>query len=311
MKIYVVGGESFTDIDVLACTIAYAELLRLEGKDAEPLIPGVLNASCPPMIRTLPLVYKTAPAVSDADYVLVDISDRTHMAKCAPVDRVIEVYDHRAGFQDFWNETLGPDSHIELVGACATQIWEQYVKRGHTDKISTTSANLLATAILSNTLNFGAQVTHARDHVAFEELKKHVDMTDDWQSRYFNEVQQISLQGDIREVIKNDTKSLVIPGLGYDVVMGQMELWQGSDFVRTQQMTITGALESFGIDDWFMSVPSISEGKNYLYCTNQRLKGLLAEVIGAKFDGNTGTTDKMWLRKEIRKKLFEKFERKD
>jgi uncharacterized HAD superfamily protein len=301
----VVGGEDFTDIDVLACTIAYAELLRLEGKKPEAIIPGALNASCPPMIRNLPLKYSTKPSDPNAIYAVVDISEQAYIARCAPIERIVELYDHRAGFEDFWMKQLGPQCHIELVGACATLIWEEYKKRGHAECISPTSADLLAAAILSNTLNFGAQVTHARDHAAFAELLKHVDMPDGWQARYFTEVQRSSVQGDLEQTIKNDTKELKIPGLGYVIVMGQLELWEGKDFIATKQAEMARALESYSHEDWFMSVPSISEGKNYLYCKSERLKELLAKIIGASFAGNIGTTDKMWLRKEVRKKLLE------
>ena len=301
----VVGGEAFTDIDVLACTTAYAELLRLDGRKAEAVIPGALNASCPPLVRKLRPEQVAKPSDPNEVFVVVDISDPAYIASCASVDRVIEIYDHHAGSQDFWQEKLGSSCHIELIGACATLIWEEFKKRGHADEISATSADLLAIAIISNTLNFGAQVTNERDRAAFEELQSHIDLPRGWTQRYFSEVQGSSATNDIIETIKGDTKVMAIPALEHKIAMGQLELWQGGSFMHTQLGSIKAALESFGEPYWFMSVPSISEGKNYLYCTSKRLKDLLSELIGAKFDGDIGVTEKMWLRKEVRKKLFE------
>ena len=63
---------------------------------------------------------------------------------------------------------------------------------------------------------------------------------------------------------------------------------------------------SFGNPKWLLTSPSISEGKNYIYSKNEEIKKLLAKTIKAKFVGDLGTTNKLWLRKEILKKLQEK-----
>src|SRR3989344_4504224 len=110
-KIIVTTGQPFTDIDALACAIAYTELLRLEGKDAEAVLPGPLNKSITNEIKS-------------------------------------------------WNLKF---LKTEMVGACATLIWEEYVKRKKSNEISEMSGNLLSTAIISNTLNFNAMVTTDRD----------------------------------------------------------------------------------------------------------------------------------------------------
>ena len=59
------------------------------------------------------------------------------------------------------------------------------------------------------------------------------------------------------------------------------------------------ALLSFGKSNWFLTAPSISEGKNYLFTKNPKMKRLLEKTINAKFNGDLGITDKLWLRKEI------------
>jgi len=56
--------------------------------------------------------------------------------------------------------------------------------------------------------------------------------------------------------------------------------------------------------DWLFSCISISEGKNYLLSNSGKLKKILGTKIKAKFEGNIGTTENLWLRKEIVRELL-------
>ncbi|MSU54732.1 MAG: hypothetical protein EXS48_02805 [Candidatus Staskawiczbacteria bacterium] len=303
MKTIVTAGEKFADIDVLACAIAYAELLNLEGKPSEAVIPGSLNSSITKTIKSWDLKYVTAPSDPNYEVVLVDISELSHIAKFVKLENIIEVYDHHFGFEEFWKERISENAHIEPVGACATQIWEEYKKRGLAASISPVSANLLATAILSNTLNFGASITHERDRAAFTELLQHITMPEGWQKVYFNEVSE-NIFTDIEVAIKNDTKTPKIPTIDFPLAIGQVELWDGSKFITENRNVIASVLGKFGTD-WFMTVPSLSEKKNYLYSESERVQGLLFRALGISFQDNIGITSKITLRKEIIKKLLD------
>src|SRR5438093_982303 len=133
-NLIVTSGQSFTDIDALACAVAYAELLRLEGNAAEAVLPGPLNHSIMPTMRAWKLSYVTKPTLAIYQSIVVDVSEPKHIAVCVFPDSIIEIYDHRYGFQDVWNKKLGAHAHIELVGSCATLVWEQFEKRGYTDR---------------------------------------------------------------------------------------------------------------------------------------------------------------------------------
>lgn len=303
-NIAITAGEAFTDIDVLACAVAYSELLTLQGKKNEVVLPGVLNSSITPTIKSWGLQYVTKPTEIENDVVIVDVSELAYVAKFVKPEEVVEVYDHRFGFQDFWKEKLREDAHVELVGACVTLIWEEYKKRGFAEKVSPLSANLLTIAILSNTLNFGASVTTERDTTAFEELKAYINMSENWAEQYFREVEE-SIFADVKKAILSDTKTLNIPAFGLPIEMGQMELWNAKDFLSKYTKETKSALETFGNPNWFLSLPSISEKKNYIYTESQKIKELLSKIITITFDGNVGVTDKLWLRKEIRQKLLE------
>ena len=226
----VTTGEAFADIDAVACVIAYAELLRLEGRTAEALFPGALNNSVTPSVRSWGLDYETVPSTSEAEFVVMDVSEPEHIAKAATAGTIVEVYDHHPGFETYWQEKIGEHSHIELIGACATLSWEEFEKRGRTNEISTLSARLLAIAILSNTLNFGAVITHERDRRAFEILWKRGGLASTWIAEYFVE-QETTIMGNVTQVIIDDTKIFTLSNVAFPFTIGQLELWDGSGFL--------------------------------------------------------------------------------
>jgi inorganic pyrophosphatase/manganese-dependent inorganic pyrophosphatase len=298
----VTTGQAFADIDAVACAIAYAELLHIEGKSAEVVLPGTLNNSITNSVKAWKLDYLTKPTHSDTEYVLVDISDPVHFATCTKHGTVTEVYDHHPGFETYWQEKIGANAHIKPIGAAATLIWEEWKKRGQSKNITQKSAQLLAVAILSNTLNFGAIITDKRDHIAFDELQARFPLTSEWIARYFIE-QESAVMQDVEQAIKSDTKVLTLSGCPFPVTVGQLELWDGRVFLNTNTEAIQSALESFGHEHWIMSIPSLSEKKNHFYAKNEDLKLLFSQKIGATFDGNYATTPRLWLRKEILKKF--------
>lgn len=295
MEIIVTSGQPFTDIDALSCAIAYTELLIGEGKITETVLPGVFNKSITEKIKSWDLKYKTEPSSSSAKYILVDISDPKFFANFVDEKFVIEVFDHRYGFEEYWKRKLNNCSHIEMVGSCATLIWEEFIKRVKPLKVSTTSANLLYTTIASNTLNFRASVTTDRDQKAFSQLKRFADLDNQWITEYFKG-QDAEVVKDIEKSIINDTKDL-------KPIIAQLELWDSKNIIFSNLHKIEKAILCFNKPDWFLTSPSISEGKNYLFTKSQKIKRLLEKTIDAKFDGDIGITKKLWLRKEIYKKM--------
>ncbi|OGM24308.1 hypothetical protein A2715_00520 [Candidatus Woesebacteria bacterium RIFCSPHIGHO2_01_FULL_39_32] len=297
MKIVVTSGQPFTDIDALACAVAYAELLRLTKKDAVAILPGPLNKTITEKIRKWKLNYSTKPYSKNANYILVDISDPEYFAKFVKPKNIIEIFDHRYGFEDYWKVKLGKNAKIEMVGACVTLIWEEFKKNNKETNISEISANLLYTAIISNTLNFQASVTTNRDKKAYKEIFRYTKLPHNWTKTYFM-YQDKETDENIKSAIINDTKNI-------DPIIGQLELWDSKTIILRHLKEIEEALLGFGRPNWFLTAPSISEGKNYLFTKNPYVKRLLEKTISAKFDGDIGETKKLWLRKEILKELQE------
>ncbi|MFZ1654803.1 MAG: DHH family phosphoesterase [Candidatus Moraniibacteriota bacterium] len=303
----VTTGQAFADIDAVACVIAYAELLRLESRTAEAYFPGALNNSVTRTIRAWGLDYVSTPSTTDAEFVVMDVSEPQYIAHAATAGTIAEVYDHHPGFETYWQEKLGEHSHIEPIGACATLVWEEYEKRGKADDISQLSARLLAVAILSNTLNFGAVITDERDRRAFATLWKRGGLPDNWIADYFAE-QEEAVTGDVVQTIIDDTKVFRIPTVPFPFTIGQLELWAGEAFLKKESEQVKRALESFGHPHWIMSVPSLSERRNHFYCENAELKSVFERGLGVKFEGDYASSDRLWLRKEILKAFSKKSE---
>lgn len=304
-KNIITAGEEYTDIDTLACAIAYGELLELMGQKSRVVLAGAFNKSITDEIKNWDLEYETKPnELEDTDFVIVDISESAHVAKFVDQERIIKLFDHHFGFEDYWKERLRENAIIEKVGACATLIWEEFVKFDLQDKISEVSANLLYAAIVSNTLNFKAFVTSDRDRLAYEQLKKYISLPDNWENKYFMDQDRYSFQNPY-EAVAGDVITVSTEELGENLTIGQLELWNGSEFIGKCMDNMISAMRSFGNDFWFFSSPSISEGINYIYAENDKIKVILGKLLKIKFNGNMAKTEKLVMRKEIKKLILE------
>lgn len=300
--IIITAGEKYNDIDALACAIAYQKLFELKNISAKVIFSGPLNESVTNTVKrwdfTLNKTLEGNP--NDFNYILVDVSEPSCFAKFVVLDNVIEVFDHRRGFEEYWKEKLDEKAHIELIGACATLIWEEFKQADLEDQIDTVSANLLYTAILSNTLNLQAQITSSRDKQAVDELIQYTNLPKDWRRIYFDEVSQ-GIMVDPVGSMTNDTKILDINGAQYTII--QLELWDSRKFIESNYDTIIKVINDSKITNTFLTSPSISQGFNYLVATRESLKDKLKSSIEVEWNGNIGKTKKLWLRKEIMRLL--------
>lgn len=281
-KLCVFAAYPYTDIDALACCIAYAEL-----NDCIAYIPGPLNATVPDCVRNLNLQYTTEFPETAEQFIMVDFSNPEFIPPQIDIDKITKVYDHHTGFEEYW----GARGQIEFIGACATIIYELFGDRVP----SQTTAKLLATAIFANTLYFNSDITNKRDISAYEKLKNYATLSNNWVEQYYAEVENFMLM-DIKTAIKNDLK--IMNG---DLAVAQLELWDAKVLLRSNEfMKEMGEVLS-GYDNWLMTMPSISEKKNYLITNDDELKKELSKKFDAKWDENIGQTPSIYLRKEFRK----------
>lgn len=298
-QLIVTTGKRYSDIDGLACVIGYQEV----PTEQKPLvvIVGPLNNSISLTIRKWPMDYKTSLPAGDYEFVVTDISEFNEFPVFVKKEKMVEIYDHHFGFEKTWQDLLGAKAKIEPVGACATLIWEEFTKRNPGKKMSWVAANLLYTAIVSNTLNFQASITTERDKDAFLAIRPFTDLPKDWISVYYQE-QEVNVYANAEMAVVNDTKIQYVKGIRCAV--GQIELWNSRDFVKEFKDTIEAVLRSFEAENWFFVSPSIGEGRTYIYTKSESIKNLLRSSLQVDFFGSDiGATKKPWLRKEILKKI--------
>lgn len=315
MTYIVSAGKAFNDIDAFGCAIAYSELLRKEGKEARTVFIGALNHSVTPLALEQSAEYLLSYTPTPDDRLIyVDLSDPEHFAfPGLPESQIFEIYDHHYGFEEHWRELLGDRSHIERVGAAATLIWEEFKKRGQEKEISATSANLLALAILQNTLNFCSTESNERDVRAFEELTPHLSMQVDWQQRYFAECAE-AMRVTFGETLRNDSKVLERFFGEMSCVFAQLEVSEDPVQLLAQHKS--------EVDDYFamfpnarrlLNIPDMSSKTSLLYSDDTEWLHAEVETL---FPEVLQTSDHWILipilqRKQIFKLFREKMERSD
>lgn len=298
MKV-VTAGLRFLDIDAYAGCVAYAELLNLQGAEAIAFSSAVVNESVTRTIKSwdapLSADYVVKP---DDTFVLIDVSEPEFLEKQVVIDRVEEVIDHHVGFEKFWHEKLGTKSNLEFIGAACTQVYESWVRAGLIGKMSETSARLLVSGILDNTLNFKAGVTTERDHQAYQALLAISNLPTDWSAQYFQECEE-SIFADIANALTNDTKIMRFENIdSAAVAFGQLVIWDAKRAIYEYREVIERAMTSES-DDWFINVVSISDGQSIFLASNDKITAWAEKILNVEFDGRLAPAGKLWLRKEI------------
>jgi len=305
--IIITSGAKYSDIDVLACAIAYQELLTLLGKDSVAVLPGPFTESVPKTISSWKLPFlKELPVESSKEqleYVLVDVSIPEVLPSFVEQAKITGIFDHHFfGFEKMWQERLGKDAIIEPVGSCATLIFEQWQQANLLDQMSELSRNLLYTAIISNSLNLQANVTTDRDRNAIRYLKDKISLGVDWVARYYHEIEVQVLKAPVA-AIEKDLKIIKIADTTWTV--GQLELWQSYDFLAQNKAELLEALGKYNSKLGFISCPSIFEGCNHILALNRASELFLEDLLGLNFENGMARTKKLFLRKELLKMLYQ------
>ena len=334
-QLVVTTGKRFVDLDGLACVIAYQEippekplaviagplnnsvtntirkwpidyLTDLEPGDYEFVIVDVSEAKEFPLFVNKEKVVeiydhhfgfekfwahlgekaKIEPVGACATLIWEEMRKRKHEVRSGPAPREVEVSGSES---KKWGKTLQNSPSIPILDSPLTS-------HPH-PLLSPLVANLLYTAILSNTLNFQSSITTERDKKAFEELKSFTNLPKDWIIQYYQD-QEVNAYTNPEQAIASDTKIEMIKGM--KCAVGELELWNSMNFIKDHKSSIESTLRSFETELWFLNAPSIGEGRSYIFTKSETLKNFLRNVIQVDFFGtDVGVTKKLWLRKEI------------
>ncbi|UAL47670.1 manganese-dependent inorganic pyrophosphatase [Sutcliffiella horikoshii] len=167
-KVLVLGHKN-PDTDSICSAIAYAELKKQLGMDAEPVRLGELNGETEFALKEfnseVPRLVETV-ANEVKEVILVDHNERQQSVSDIDQVRVLEVIDHHriANF-----ETADPLYYrAEPVGCTATILNKLYKENGV--EISKPVAGLMLSAIISDSLLFKSPTCTEQDVQAAKEL---------------------------------------------------------------------------------------------------------------------------------------------
>jgi len=297
----ITSGWRYMDIDAYAGCIAYAELRALQGEQAVAVSTAPLNQSVTKTVRNWGAELMTDYVPNRRDrYVIIDTSDPEFFDRFVKENQVTEIIDHHMEKAAYWHDRLGAKAQIEFVGAACTLVAERWQTSDSLDKISETSARLLMTGILDNTLNFKARVSTERDTAAYSYLTPHANLSESWAAQYFGECQQAIMQ-DLPAAVQADMKEgFNLSIIGNPVIAGQLVVWDAAELIRSQRIALHKTLSS-AAQEWFMNLVSIDEGKSYFIASDSNIETALSNLLEISFHDGIGEADRLWLRKEIMK----------
>ena len=99
-------GKSYIDIDGYASSIAYRELLIMQGVDAKFVSKAVTNSSVTKSLLNLPYGIDDYKVNSDDKFILLDFSNPNFIPEFVDIEKVIEVIDHHPGYEDYWDNRI-------------------------------------------------------------------------------------------------------------------------------------------------------------------------------------------------------------
>ncbi len=299
----ITAGSTYLDIDAYACCVAMAELLRLKGENAIAYSTAPCNYSvCKSLIEEGQVLQELPVGVSaeSTNYIIVDVSDPEFLKGSMPLNKVIGIYDHHVGFEEYWLNRIGDDTHIEFIGAAATLIYREWKKAGLQDKISRSTVLLLIAAILDNTLNLTSTNTTAEDIEVFNELCKKENIDEEWCASYFSEV-QTSVEADLKNALFNDIKTVrnnaVLP-----TRVAQLCVWNANSVLA--KLPEIRALFLQVTDKWMINIIDIKNRCSYFVCDDSHHQKEIEKVFDIHFESGVAKTSVSYLRKEIIKKTL-------
>ena len=296
----IVTTTPYPDLDGFACALAYVELLRAQGINANAALFGT-----PYIEATYLMDHYGFPYPSDGitmfdpidRVVLVDESELKPMASTnLNPQQVVEIIDHRKNH----DLELFPNANVqlELVGSAATLVAERFKQANVMP--SRMSGTLLYGAIISNTLNFQANVTTDRDHVMAQWLHSLSHFPSTFARELFLAKSDFS-GPKLRNTIANDSKWWAFEG--HNIFIAQIEMIGVQDLVQTRSREILEELhhqkETFGIDFYFCSFIELDGGYTMFVADDPGTQKLLESVLNISFRENVAQRPGLIMRKEI------------
>lgn len=306
MKKILVTGYNTMDLDGSSCAFAYAELLRKQGNNATAGIFETLKKEAEFIFNkfNIPPLENASKFVKNSDVILVDASD-LKISNKIKLEQVIEIIDHRK----FHEADKFPNAkiQIELVGAAATMVAEKF----YNSKIemSKESAILLYSAIVSNTINFQANVTTERDRKIADWLKSKITLPKNYVHELF--AAKSEFDKPLKEIFMDYFASPTFGNMQFGIV--QLEIVEAEKFVKNNLKQIEETLSEIKkektLDKIFLTCIDIEKGFNIFVAFDEDAKKIIEKALNVKFEGNITKRSGIIMRKEMVPLLKEYFEK--
>lgn len=267
------------DLDGIACSIAYAELLNKKGIEAKALYFGNLGLEVDFVknyINNLPIKKHIGEYNPTDEFVLVDTSDPDAIEPTIKLEKINEIFDHRQLV--FVEKFINAQKHIELIGSCATLITEEFKKNNITP--SKNSAIYLYSAIISNTINFKNSVTTQRDIDATKWLKEITCLDKDYIRQMFLAKSNITTNN-LYDILFQDFAIKTISDK--KVGIAQIEMVDVNRMLSDLNTTLVQILNRFktenNLDYIFFTGIDVIKGFNIFYSIDNQSKKVFSKAL--------------------------------
>lgn len=285
------------DLDGYACVYAYTEFLNKTGVAATPWISGDLQDEINFVNKKfdIPEINPTE-AYHDSKIISVDSSDLMGLGRGIDPNKIVEIIDHRP----FDNEELFPNAKIQIekVGSAATLIAEKFKK--YSIEISKESTALLYSAIVSNTLNFQANVTTERDRKMAEWLNQQLKLDDEFAWEMFESKSDLSGHK-LRESMQSTLGKFHLGTLKVCII--QIEMVGAAKLVSERKDEIISEMNLINngrkLDGIFMTISELKDKFNLYVTADTKLQKMISESLNIIFEDSIAMRSGLLMRKEL------------
>lgn len=289
-KIYVFGHKS-PDTDTVCCSIAYANLLKQLGYDAEAMTLGKINRETAFVLEAAgadtPQILEDA---SGLNVILIDHADYAQSAPGLENAKILSIIDHHnAGTVSTGNQII---YDARPMGATATIVWMRYLNYGLA--IDPVTAKLLLGALLSDTSNMTAGGTKA-DYVAFNELCTLSGFSVEDKDAIYQEMYKASISYEgmtDAEIFQGDLKTYESAGTHYMIsCVNAFDDEIARDLAKRMKAVMPSQIASAGVNMAFAQISIFHDGISivYLVPSDDAAAEVVREAFGeeGKYDGTS------------------------
>lgn len=299
--VYVFGHQS-PDSDTVCSAIAYAELLRDLGYDAQPAVLGPVNAETEYILEKAEV---EAPQVledaSGLNVVLVDHSEYAQSAEGLKDANIISVIDHHGAGSVTTGNQLVYDARP--LGSTATIVLIRYYNYGFEPTPQT--AKLMLGALLSDTYNLQSTTTTEADRAAAPILAKLAGIDD--MDAFHRDMHKTAISyKDMsdKDIFLSDMKEYEVAGKKFAIACA--EAWDDEAAVNLAtrlKAVMQEASPSLGVDMAFVQISIFHDdlSKTYLVPSSNAAADVLKEAFGKEleFDGTSYILEPGISRKQV------------